>query len=207
MSSLGLGGGLSHNLVLNVPFRIIHKYAQLGSQLRSLWAILSGHFPKLLIHLQSSGFLGLPFFSLPAESWGFISPILPYTSHNHSNRRAEGNEKQWDLPHSLETTAPPIWEEGSYPFEIQAPACPTDATAQDCLRPGVQENEERGGKKEKREGCGVATFWVLEDLFPLPWVRTNGILLVLFLSMLIMLTSKFQDTLSSVWGILEEKKW
>lgn len=47
--------------------------------------------------------------------------------------------------------------------------------------------------------------WALKDPFPTPWVRTRRLLLVLFLSTLITLTSKFQDTLGSGWDVLEEK--
>lgn len=48
-----------------------------------------------------------------------------------------------------------------FPLRFQSPVCPTDATVatvKDCLRSGVQENEEREKKRAKRGRCGIATF-------------------------------------------------
>lgn len=103
-------------------------HAQCGRQRSSPSATLSGQFPKLLMLLKFSGSLELPFSSLPAENWGFINPNLLCTFHDcqksgPTNRRAEGEEKQWDLLHCLEVIAPQV-ERKAPLSEIQAPVCP-----------------------------------------------------------------------------------
>lgn len=98
---------------------------------------------------------------------------------------------------------PSLWDLGScLPHWRHCSYCPGLLEAL-----GAREWRKGGEKKEKRENVGLPHFlWILGDPFPAPWVRTRGLLVVLFLSMLIMLTSKFQDTLSSGWGVLEEEK-
>lgn len=89
----------------------------------SLSQTLSSQFSKLLILLRSFSSLELSFSTFPAESWDFINPTLPCTSHYCAHIRAKqkksrGRRKQRDLLHSLDTKAPPIWEEVSPPSEI-----------------------------------------------------------------------------------------